>query len=377
MSADLTRQESHKEADQSLQKMMIVPKQPMKIVDLIDDCLVKVFEHLDSQCLFNVAIANTRLRPLAAYIYKRKYGEHLVCPYVHSTPICPDGLAFSSLEEDSNVIEVYGLKTSLLFLRLFGKFIRDLTVDSGSSNEIVDERLHNYISTYCADTLNRFSFIVMPDNTTKLFAKPFANVKILDMQYAVFGEEFASFPHLFPNVRHLDLRVSVLDDRLSGVHFQHLDRLAFVVGEDYFGLSEKGAIHLLNANRQLQNVGITTGSRFFSVDSIDSILKMIEDNLMISRLNVHTNFRNALVEPFQMQRIVDEHPGLVELNLHGLEFTAKGALWLTHQLASLKKFSFLVENSSVYDEIKEGMDTEWQCSFDDQPFMKVITMKRN
>lgn len=45
-----------------------------KIVDLNDDCLVKILEHLDLQSLFNVAIASEWLRLAAGDVYKRELG---------------------------------------------------------------------------------------------------------------------------------------------------------------------------------------------------------------------------------------------------------------------------------------------------------------
>lgn len=52
------------------------PDQPMttKIVDLNDDCLLKIFGHLDLKSLLNVAIANEWLRPAVVDVHKQKYG---------------------------------------------------------------------------------------------------------------------------------------------------------------------------------------------------------------------------------------------------------------------------------------------------------------
>lgn len=55
-----------------------IPKQPTKITGLIDDCLEKIFEHLDIGSLFNAAVANEYLRPAASNVFKRKFGTERV-----------------------------------------------------------------------------------------------------------------------------------------------------------------------------------------------------------------------------------------------------------------------------------------------------------
>lgn len=49
----------------------------MKIIDLNDDCLVKIFGHLGLNELFNVSIASEWLRPAARDVYKHKFGTKL------------------------------------------------------------------------------------------------------------------------------------------------------------------------------------------------------------------------------------------------------------------------------------------------------------
>lgn len=54
------------------QSNQIEPKSTTKIIDLNDDCLVKIFEYLNIQNLLNVALANDWLRSAANDLYKRK-----------------------------------------------------------------------------------------------------------------------------------------------------------------------------------------------------------------------------------------------------------------------------------------------------------------
>lgn len=158
------------------------------------------------------------------------------------------------------------------------------------------------------------------------------------------------------------------------VHFRKLERLEFKLSASHFMLSEKGASYLLNANRQLQNVTIRIGFLYCD-DLMSSILNMIQNNWMLSKLSVYGFFYSPLlVTQSQMQLIVDEHPGLVELVLDGFGFEANNAIWLMCELTSLEKFCFRVEDTSVYEQIRTKMGIKWQSSYDER--YKTVTMSR-
>lgn len=70
---------SHTIIDNDHQCTIVVSEEnshhPKKIIDLKNDCLAKIFGYLNLQSLFNVARANEWLRPAAASVYDRKYGD--------------------------------------------------------------------------------------------------------------------------------------------------------------------------------------------------------------------------------------------------------------------------------------------------------------
>lgn len=56
----------------------VASDEPMKITDLDDDCLEKIFGYLNLRCLFNVAAANVWLRPAVGVVYKRKFVSKII-----------------------------------------------------------------------------------------------------------------------------------------------------------------------------------------------------------------------------------------------------------------------------------------------------------
>lgn len=75
----------------------------------------------------------------------------------------------------------------------------------------------------------------------------------------------------------MQLQAFELDYHSCDTHFPKLDRLEIALSASYFGLSEKAASCLLNANRQLKNVAIGIEIRYCD-DMMSSILNMIQNN---------------------------------------------------------------------------------------------------
>lgn len=78
--------------------------EPLKITDLIDDCLEMIFEHLDQRSLFNVVVENGYLRPATGEVFKRKFGTERVRM---------EGGDGFKLFADGSLIEIGGSKTCL------------------------------------------------------------------------------------------------------------------------------------------------------------------------------------------------------------------------------------------------------------------------
>lgn len=351
-----------------------VPKEQMKIIALNDDCLEKIFNHLELQSLFNVAIANEYLRPAAQQVYKQNFGA---C-HVNIKPKKSIGLSFSPLNESDDTIEVNGLKTCFLFLRCFGQLIKCLKVGYGLNKDVVYEHVNQYISSYCAENLVRFEFNRTPNSFNGLFCKPFVNVEYVSICYGSLEKEFQSFSKWFPNARHLKLDQSEINLKFCGVHFQNLDHLDINLGYDYPDLLKSSASRLLNANRQLRSLVISVEIQQRGDEILTTLLNIIQKNSLITNLTVRTGNTNPLAKRSQIQRFAYEHRNLIELDLDCCKFTANDAFWLIHRLHALQKFHFFIYDPSEYQKLESKVNKsgKWLSSLDQSGEMVTLIRKK-
>lgn len=347
--------------------------QLLKIIDLSNECLERIFKRLNLRSLFNIAIANEWLRPTASYVYKQNFGAFTVIVCAHSTPANSDSRCFPRLIKGNDYISVNGLKTCLLYLRCFGASINDLDIRYNGQNMVKPiEYLQEYVNTYCTENLVRISFSAMPTTVIEHFCKPFVNVEEVNVHGSELAQQFADFPKWFPNVRRLKLSRTSVDHRFSGVTFQHLNHLDFDFKkfDGFLALSETSAGYLLRSNRQLHSLHVSA-----IPEHGEDILIMIKDHKLISELVIWPNSDQPLVaNALQMQRIVNEHSGLIVLDLVNFKLTADTAVALVRQLNSLKSFRFKIKNSLEYEHLKKQSRKEWQSDFDQ--IFNLITMTR-
>lgn len=140
-----------------------------KIIHLPDLCLEKIFEYLNFQSLFNVAIANEFLRPAAAHVYKRQFGRH------------PVSITGNSFETGRPIFVMYKLhidqlQSVLQFLRCFGAQITVLEFDGAHYIKKKHyEYVIQYINKYCSEHLVRITFEAVPKIAKEHFPKPFVS----------------------------------------------------------------------------------------------------------------------------------------------------------------------------------------------------------
>lgn len=196
-----------------------------KITDLNDACLEHLFEYLNFQTLFNVADANEYLRPAAATVYKRHFGQFKVrlTGNSHVTSSRPIFVL------DQLIVDQ--LKSILRFLRCFGSEITVLEIDTGFYTKKKQyEYINQYVNKYCADNLTSISFNLVPEISAEHFSKPFTNVQTVNVVAGSVGRYLPSFAEWFPNMRQLTL-IQVFQNRLTDLHFPHLERLTIQNGK--------------------------------------------------------------------------------------------------------------------------------------------------
>lgn len=181
--------------------------------------------------------------------------------------------------------------------------------------------MHQYISEYCTENLTEIAFWHKPNIPAENFVKSFVNVETVYVHDSDLGRQLPSFVEWFPNVRFLWLHGTTLDHQFINASFSHLEHLSYrEAGRNYLMITT-GLSALLHLNQQL---------------------KSFKENPLIWKLTVK-NYDVMCTEDVilsDIQRLVNEHPSLVELDLWSLQFTAKRVFTLTLELGSMKMFTF-------------------------------------
>lgn len=347
--------------DESFQIKSQLPELPdettTKIIDLNDDCLIKIFGHLDLQNLFNVAVANEFLRPAAYAVYKREFTQKRVVITPHTS--FPSKICSIHNGKEDSCIRIYGARAPIQYLRCFGGSIEDLEIDYNGAKSKRYHFIHHYINEYCAESLIQLSF----SHTSKLsitnFAKPFTNVTMVSISFCKLHKQLPLLVKLFPNLRSL----SIYHVRLTrGFHyalFQHLEHLCIYASKKSFLPID--ASNLLYMNRQVQRLEIQTYGKKITMKTL---LDIIKDNQSITKLIVKHHFAIFSVKEFEVQRLVSEHPSLIELDLDKYRFTLNNAMELIQRLKLLKIFRFGLEKPDDLDRLKTKLEHSWRIDYD-------------
>lgn len=326
-------------------------EEPLKITDVNDNCLENIFMRLDLHDLFNVAVASEWLRPTAGVVYKRKCGQKTV--YLRNVA----NIQNSGLNEQDDKIFVDGLKTCLQFLRCLGPSIDYLSIFYYNTwNAKQCDHIHHYIDEHCAETLVRIEFWDKRSrNQVIRFAKPLVNVRTVKVVNSDLRHQFPSFAKWFPNVVSLKLDKVWSFRCTKSPIFEHLTELHIDINRN----TNDGTVQLMRLCPELQSLDFHLP--FSNRVTLNQILSTIDGNPNIRDLNIDQP-NSFSVTMREVQRLVDEHSSLVNLELCDFQFMADAVLLLLAQLNALKYAKLQMTCHHQHDRLVSLLDDEWQLT---------------
>lgn len=251
-------------------------EQKTKIVDLNDDCLVKIFGYLSLESLLNVSLTNKWLKPAAVEVFKRRYGKKEIvineCDDFHPN-MSGDAYEIRPPKERNTNVAIYGLKACLLYLRYFGASIENLTIDYYKSTSIRYGFVHQYINIFCRKRLPCISFMRLPSVSIHNFEKAFNNVRSVIVRDSDLGKQLTACGKWFPKMNRLKLTNVRLADDFDPMSFQHLKHLCICLDEQV-GLKIADIPQLLHLNRRLRSLEIEA---YHKAIPATTLLDMIKD----------------------------------------------------------------------------------------------------
>lgn len=345
-------------------------KPPTKITDLNDDCLLKIFGHLDLVNLFSVAVANEYLRPAAGEIYRQKFGAKAVkvseCndyKWTRANARKHQSEDFSSaLDLSSYEVTVRGLKASLQFLRCFGSEIKRLYIHFEKSASKRYQHLLQQVNNFCSGNLERLTFYEMPDMAIEQqFKKRFSKVIVVTFKYGCLGQQWPSIMvEYFPNIKVLNMiHVSIC----CRANKNSIEKPIKTLKEIYIsgGLTGDKALeiaaNLLANARQLNSFTISSRRNA----DMNKLLTEIKNNPSIVQLILSHNYPSVTirVNSNQVRQLLDQHSKLIFLRLYGYELNADEAVAVIRGLKSLKIFQFHMLPANYSQFIKQLDTRKW------------------
>lgn len=308
------------------------PKEQMNINDVIDDCLVMIFSHLDFKSMVDVGISSETLRNAAKIAILRKYGginKKLVLMY----PSYSDSYY-------GDTIQIGGLKNCLQFLRCFGVEIFKLMFDYSSLNKPWCELTDFYIGNYCDKFKLTNLRVIGSSNVLAGIKKPFKNLHNLCIRQSDLGQQFLRFSTLFPALRHLKIDESNGFRHIGAfnANFPQLEHL--YIGFDnqnrFNGFSQKNLTMILHSNPQLSSLKILMPTK--QGISFEKFLNMICGSVSLTKLVITTGIKSHKVNETEVNRFADVLPALIEIDIRRFRFTSENALFLMSRLNSLRRF---------------------------------------
>lgn len=174
----------------------------LKIDDMKQKVLVKIFEWLDFPDLLNVANASLKLRGAAGQIYVQNYTQKLV-------KFNGDALGLN-IHETSTAFEIHDARTCLKMFRAFGALIVRLHLNFHGIEVRRIQAISQTLNDYCAETLNALEWHHSPANA---IFKKFPKLTELRLKKGTLAGKMVQITEMFPRLCVLELSHMEVADR--------------------------------------------------------------------------------------------------------------------------------------------------------------------
>lgn len=263
----------------------------LKIDDLSETLLVRIFEWLDFADLLYVANATKKLRDAAGQIHGAKYAHKLV--KFHANAIG------AKIDETLTTFQINDTRTCLLMFRAFGNFIGKLHLNLYAIGTRRTQAITDALNEYCAKSLNELELHHVQEN---VIIERFPKLTILRVNTGTLGGNLVKFNEMFPMLHVLELsNIQTENRKCIERTFSKLKHLTVHIemqkGMDFLKSNVKAALQM---NPQLRSLCIGSGC-----DA--KLLPYIKDMLpLLNRLKIQQP-RNKLfdcaIEPVRFERV--------------------------------------------------------------------------
>lgn len=234
------------------------PPQTIGLNDMIDDCKEMVFDHLELVDLLNMADTNTEMQPMVCQVFERKHSNRRIVIDI----------------EKRNRNAITNPKAVLQLLRNCGHLIRDLHINFALFSVPMCEKIEQYLSKYCWQSLSFLSLSCHPIRL--LFSgtvdRPFANVYSLKMESCCFLRSKVGFGEYFPRLRFIQLDSNCYETR-TVINGNDPTLRALAILKEF---EANEIVQMLKLNPQIQKLVLCSNYNSQLVRKLDEYLVRLE-----------------------------------------------------------------------------------------------------
>lgn len=239
--------------NESVDQISSTSKCVKKIIDLNENCLVKIMKHFEFIDLLNVANSTKKLRNAACEVYSQQYAQKFV--KYNGDAINSKGL---EIDVTDSTIEINDARSCLKMLRGFGSIITRLRLNFNGIGSRRSRAISQAVNEYCPETLIELEWLLCPKNSMENARDKFTKLESLRIVSGFLGDKMSMFTFFFPNLRRLELcSVEVTNRKCIERTFHSVTHLKLNIekrkGMDFLKSNVKAA---LNFNPQLTSFSI-------------------------------------------------------------------------------------------------------------------------
>ncbi|XP_031635377.1 uncharacterized protein LOC116348495 [Contarinia nasturtii] len=241
-----------------------------KIIDINNDCLHHIFNHLELDELLH--LSDLSLSSACQLAFSRRYGNKFVEIVAYE---CSKYRWFSIAED---IIWVHNITGCLKLLRHFGNSLYGLAIYFDHTKRIQCEQVDNYIRKYCTKSLKKLSFENAPKWVFNDIQKPFPNVETVIFSASTLAKELCEFNKWFPSMSRLEFTAgnTILHSKCIEDRFINLKHLWIEINPEN-GFNKSNVLACLRLNSNLQSLRLKNCFNGVFLNNASQYLQNLEE----------------------------------------------------------------------------------------------------
>lgn len=384
----------------------------IRLTDVNDDCLERIFLYLSLEDLLNIADTNKELKPAAEITFVRHFKRGQLI------------LWRSTSEIHINKTEQVKVRNPYRLLRCFGHLI--------PNQKIQHHNMLKYVNQCCSESIIKIEF----GSLCRYMNKPFSKVESVTLSCRL-SWNFNRLPKLFPNVRTFTFHSCSIEPRYIAVNFPHLRQVNIRNSENVHGIESYAK--MLRFNPQIRHLYLgpfiddvkllRTANQFiqflehlhlrytensyknfeekcvnftylevlkiehygdittqipvsssclkafsFHVYSsedtyhlnagVDILMEFLRKHRFITKLTLSSKCEEMLTTN-KLEEIIEAVSSMEEINISLIKnLSVDDAMKFVNKCKSLKKLSFRADDSSIFDHLNAKLKVKWQVMFE-------------